>query len=257
MTLADLAGRVALVTGAGHGIGRASAIALGKAGARVAVADLRGDLAEETVAILHSDGVDADAWVVDVSDERAVAGMVDEVVARFGDVHILHSNAGVLLPGTVLELDAEDWNRTLSVNVTASFLLARKVIPLMIKEGGGSIVITSSPGGLVGEPACAAYAVSKAALMQLTRSLTADHARDGIRVNCVSPGWIDTGFNDPALEGMSASEVQALVEGSVPIGRQGTPEEVASIVVFLASDAASLIAGHVLVADGGYSACRV
>jgi meso-butanediol dehydrogenase/(S,S)-butanediol dehydrogenase/diacetyl reductase len=135
------------------------------------------------------------------------------------------------------------------------FLVSRALIPLMLPTGG-AIVNTASTSGLVGEMGIPAYNSSKGAVVNMTRQLAADYTRRGIRVNCVCPGWIPTGFNDPVLEGMSDDEVDAMVEATVPMGRQGTPEEIAAAVTFLASDDATYVTGHALVVDGGLTACR-
>jgi NAD(P)-dependent dehydrogenase (short-subunit alcohol dehydrogenase family) len=154
----------------------------------------------------------------------------------------------------VLEATLDDWERTFAVNTRAAFLLARAVLPGMRAQGGGAVVFTASTAGLLGEAALAAYCASKAALVNLARQLAVDYSRDGVRINCVCPGWIDTGFNDPVLQEVSGEELARLIDATVPLGRQGAPEEIAAVVAFLASDDASLVTGHALVADGGLTA---
>lgn len=249
-----LEGRVALVTGAGHGIGRATALRLTREGARAAVVDLRAEAAEETVGLLRAEGLEGEAWAADVGDEDEVERMIAAVLERFGRIDVLHSNAGVLLPGSVLETSLDDWERTFAVNTRAAFLLARAVLPGMRAQRGGAIVFTASTAGLLGEAALSAYCASKAAVINLTRQLAVDYSRDGVRINCVCPGWIDTGFNEPVLQGVGSEELARLIHATVPLGRQGAPEEVAAVVAFLASDDASLVTGHALVADGGLTA---
>jgi NAD(P)-dependent dehydrogenase (short-subunit alcohol dehydrogenase family) len=249
-----LEGRVALVTGAGHGIGRATALRLGEEGARVAVVDLDGERADETAALVGEDGGDGAAWAADVADPERVATVVAAVVARWGRIDILHSNAGVLLPGSALDQTLEDWDRTFAVNVRATFLVARAVLPVMREAGGGAIVNTASTAGLLGEAGIAAYCASKGAVVNLTRQLAVDFARDGIRVNCVCPGWIDSGFNVPILEGVSDEELAEAIHRSVPMGRQGVPEEIAAVVAFLVSDDAAYVTGQALAVDGGFTA---
>jgi NAD(P)-dependent dehydrogenase (short-subunit alcohol dehydrogenase family) len=191
--------------------------------------------------------------VADVSDLDQVTSTVHQVVQDFGGVDVLHSNAGRLRAGTVLETDLEEWNRTLSVNVTSMYLVVRAIVPVMIEKGKGAIVTTGSISGIFGEPALSAYTASKAAVVNLTRSIAIDYAKAGIRVNCVCPGWVDTGFNDPqfAHDSLSEADIDELIERTVPMGRQGLPEEMAAAVAFLASDEASYITGQILLVDGG------
>jgi len=247
--------KVVVVTGAGHGIGRASALRFAREGGQVVVVDVNGDSAAETVGLIVEGGGAAHALAVDVSDERAVDGLGAEVAAHHGRVDVLHNNAGRLRAGSVTELAVEEWDRTFAVNVRSMFLVSRALIPLM-RPRGGAIVNTASTSGLVGEMGIPAYNSSKGAVVNLTRQLAADYTREGIRVNCVCPGWIPTGFNDPVLEGLTDEEVEAMVVATVPMGRQGTPEEIAAAVAFLASDDATYVTGHALVVDGGLTACR-
>ena len=247
--------KVVVVTGAGHGIGRASALRFAREGGQVVVVDVNGDSAAETVGLIVEGGGAAHALAVDVSDERAVDGLGAEVAAHHGRVDVLHNNAGRLRAGSVTELAVEEWDRTFAVNVRSMFLVSRALIPL-IRPRGGAIVNTASTSGLVGEMGIPAYNSSKGAVVNLTRQLAADYTREGIRVNCVCPGWIPTGFNDPVLDGLTDEEVEAMVVATVPMGRQGTPEEIAAAVAFLASDDATYVTGHALVVDGGLTACR-
>lgn len=247
------AGAVALVTGAGHGIGRASAQRLGAEGARLAVNDIRAEAAAETVELLGAEGIEAAAFVCDVADPAGVAAMVDAVANRFGRIDVLHNNAGVMVPGTALDQTLEDWDRHYAVNVRGILLVTRAVIPVMQRQGGGAIVNTASISGMLGEPNLVAYDSSKAAVINLTRQLAVEYARDGIRVNCVCPGWIDTGFNDVIFEaaGMDDDAVAAMVEQLVPMNRQGVAGDIAPTVAFLASGDAAYITGEAIVVDGG------
>jgi len=168
---------------------------------------------------------------------------------------VLHSNAGVLLPGSVTELSLDDWRRTLDVNLTGAFLLSREAIPAMVADGGGSIILTSSVSGIVAEPAIAAYCATKGGLIMLAKQMSVDYARSGIRVNAICPGWIDTPFNDPVIERSGGRDaLQPWIDAMVPMGRQGTPEEVADAVLFLACDESRLMTGHALVVDAGLTA---
>ena len=246
-------GRTVVVTGAGHGIGRASAMRFASEGARVAIVDIRSEEAHRVAEECVSAGFAARAYEADVADPHQVEALVATIAKDFERIDVLHSHAGRLRAGTVGETDLEEWNRTLAVNVTSMFLMVRAVVPIMQSRDGGAIVTTGSISGLFGEPALAVYTASKAAVVNLTRSLAIDYARTGIRVNCVCPGWVDTGFNNPQFEhdGLSEEEIAELIDRTVPMGRQGLPEEMAAAVAFLASDDASYITGQTLVVDGG------
>ena len=248
--------RTAVVTGGGSGIGRASAHRLAAEGATVVILDRDGDAAGRTADSIVERSGRAAGLQVDVAVDHLVETAVAQIHERYGRVDVLVNNAGYLRPGTAVTQTIEDWDRTFAVNVRAMFLLSRAVLPGMVDRGVGSIVNIASTAGLVGEADNIAYATSKGAVVNLTRQLAADFSRAGVRVNCVCPGWVPTGFNDPFLRDMSEEEVQAMVEGQVPLGRQGTPEEIAAAVAFLASDEASFIVGQALGVDGGVTACR-
>lgn len=254
MSVISLAGQVAFVTGAGHGIGRASALALAEAGAFVLAADYFADGAEETQNLIRAAGHAGAAVTVDVTDWAALQAAVADVVAAHGRLDILHANAGVLMAGTALTQSMQEWDRTYEVNVRGTFLTVRATLPQLIKQGSGTIVITASISGMIGEPNLVAYNSSKGALINLTRQLAVEYASHGIRVNCICPGWIETGFNDPVLGHLSAADLDQLIEQQVPLGRQGTSEDIAPSVVFLASDWARYITGQSLVIDGGLTA---
>lgn len=248
-----LVDRTALVTGAGGSIGGASARRLAQEGARVAVMDLTVERAQTTVDLISEQGGEAFAVGCDVRDDSQIEAAVAVVMERFGRIDLLHNNAGVLIPGDVVSIPLADWDLTYAVNVRGLMLVTRAVVVHMRAAGHGVIVNTASTAGLVGEPNCVAYDSSKGAVVNLTRQLAVDLAPDGIRVNCVCPGWIDTGFNDPifAQASMTADDVAELVRQSVPLNRQGIAEDVAPAVAFLMSDEASYITGHPLVIDGG------
>ena len=248
---ASLEGRVAIVTGAGHGIGRASALALAAAGAFVAVTDKRPAAAEETAKALADVGLDGRPYRVDVTQAGELEAVVDQLLADHGHLDILHANAGVLIAGTALSQSIGDWDATYGVNVRGTFLSVRAVLPHMQRQNHGAIIITASISGMIGEPSLVAYNSSKGALINLTRQLAVEYAANQIRVNCICPGWIETGFNDPVLGHLPPAELEELIVQQVPLGRQGTPEDIAPSVVFLASDQAAYITGQSLIIDGG------
>jgi dihydroanticapsin dehydrogenase len=251
-----LEGKVGLITGGAGAIGRATARRFAEEGASVVVADRDEARAEEVAAALRNDrGAPALGLAVDVTSDISVAAMVSQAVAAYGRIDILFTCAGVLVSGSVTETSLADWDRTLAVNLTGPFLASRHVVPVMIEQGGGSIVHMSSTAGLVGETSIAAYCASKGGVLMLARQMALDYARQGVRVNVICPGWIDTPFNDPAIEAAGGKEALApYVEQMVPIGRQGTPGEVADVVAFLASDEARLMTGSVVTVDGGLTA---
>jgi NAD(P)-dependent dehydrogenase (short-subunit alcohol dehydrogenase family) len=248
-----LAGRVAIVTGAASGIGRASALALAREGAAVLVADLDRAGAERVAAEIVAVGGRAVGRRTDVSEPDSVAAMVEAAVQELGGLDILHNNAAASDPsvigadGEVADLDLAVWERTLAVNLRGPMLGCKCAIPRMLERGGGSIVNTSSASGLVGDLARAAYGVSKAGLDALTRYVATQYGKRGIRCNSIAPGVIAT----PALEANVPREELAIYERSHLTPRLGCPEDVAAAVVFLASDAAAFITGQTLCVDGG------
>ncbi len=253
--MGSLDGKVALITGGAGAIGMATARRCSEEGAAVAIADLDGTRVERAARDLRERGAEVRAFQVDVTSDASVAAMVADVVAANGRVDILFTSAGFLASGSVTDTSLEDWQRTLAVNVTGTFLCARHVVPLMVAGGSGSIVVMSSTAGLVAEPDIAAYCASKGAVLMLGRQMALDYARQGIRVNVICPGWIDTPFNDPAIARAGGPEaLSPFIDTMIPLGRQGHPDEVADVVVFLASDASRLMTGSVVVADGGLTA---
>jgi NAD(P)-dependent dehydrogenase (short-subunit alcohol dehydrogenase family) len=256
MSAGRFAGKVVVVTGAGHGIGRACADRFAAEGAEdVVVVDVDARGAEETARLIGERGGRAHAFAADVSDEPAVESLRRELAERHGRVDVVHNNAGRLRSARVTELTSDEWDLTFAVNVRSMFLVCRALIPLML-PGGGAIVNTASSSGLVGEVATPAYNASKAAIINFTRQLAADYSREGVRANCVCPGWVPTGFNDPVLSEMTDAEVAEMVATMVPMGRQARTDEIAAAVAFLASDDASYVTGHALVVDGGLPAVR-
>jgi NAD(P)-dependent dehydrogenase (short-subunit alcohol dehydrogenase family) len=243
-----LDGKVAVVTGAGSGIGAASAERFAVEGARVLVADIREGKAEETVRAITADGGEALAFGVDVARPESVQAMIEHCVARFGRIDVLYNNAGTLRPGTAVELSVEDWDLVMAVNVRSVFLGAKFAVPHMAAQGGGSIINTASISGLHGDGGAVVYAASKAAVINLTRALSTDHAAAGIRVNAICPGTIET---PPVQRMMADPQTLETNINAHALRRLGRPDEIANAAVWLASEEASFVTGEALVVDGG------
>lgn len=248
----SLAGSVALVTGAASGIGRATALAFGAAGASVVVADMDAPGAEATAEAIGATGAQAVVLHVDVTAPDSVESMVRRAVERFGRLDFAHNNAGVTAgAGTGLThlQDEATWDRVLGVNLKGVWLCMKYEIPQMLAQGGGAIVNTASVSGLVGRAGRSAYVASKHGVVGLTRTAAIEYARQGIRVNAVCPGFVRTPLVERALAAEPEREDWML--SVTPMGRLGTPEEVAAAVLWLCSDAASFVTGHLLTLDGG------
>jgi NAD(P)-dependent dehydrogenase (short-subunit alcohol dehydrogenase family) len=247
-----LAGKVTIVTGAGSGIGRATAIRFAEEGARVTCVDLDRDHVEGVAAEIGDAAV---AVAADVSDPAAVKAYTDGTVDRWGGLHAVFNNAGVNLPGVFHEASDAVIERTLAVNVKGPIYGCRYAIPHMLRGGGGSLINTSSVNGLVAEPFLAIYATSKGAIVMLSKGIALDYAKQAIRCNAIAPGWVDTPINYAHAEMLGGlREVYATIDSFQPIGRPGEPREIANVALFLASDESSFVTGSVLVADGGMTA---
>lgn len=245
------AGKVALVTGATRGIGRAVALDLAARGARVVITGRSGDALARTAAEL---GGEVAAAALDLTAPGAPEAAVQVATERWGRLDVLVNNAGVLIPGTALECRDEDWDRVFALNVTALFRLSRAAVRVMREQGGGAIVNIASDWALVGARGALAYAASKGAVAQITRSMALDHAREGIRVNAVCPGDTDTDMLRAEHADEPREQALARLGAAIPLGRVATPAEVARTVAFLASEEAAFVTGALLPVDGGNSA---
>jgi len=246
---------VALVTGAGSGIGKACALRFAGAGVRTAITDISPDALNAVAELITAAGGDVLSFAGDVADEASLAHVAQHVLAAWGCIDMLVANAGVQIAGTLLEATEDDWERILSVNLKGVAYSCKAVIPAMVQQGAGAIVIISSVNALVGSANMAIYDMSKAAVLALTRTLATEYGTRGVRVNAVCPGNTLTDFhiNKMAQKGISAQQIRDMTKGYALLGRIAEPVEIANAVYFLASDEASFITGHTLVVDGGFS----
>jgi NAD(P)-dependent dehydrogenase (short-subunit alcohol dehydrogenase family) len=250
-----LEGKTALVTGGASGIGRATALAMAREGARVAVADRTEDLAAATVALINQSGGQALALGGDVADEAAVQALIARTVAAFGRLDCAFNNAGIGGAGAgptgrrTHELPADAFDTMIAVNLRSVFLCMKYEIEQMLAQGGGAIVNTASIAGLVGLPTSSHYVAAKHGVVGLTRTAAMEYGQDNIRVNCVNPGYIRTPMTDEAMKTR-----HDFLMAKVPMHRLGTPEEIAEAVAWMCSDRASFMTGACHVMDGGYYA---
>jgi NAD(P)-dependent dehydrogenase (short-subunit alcohol dehydrogenase family) len=249
---AELAGKTALITGAGSGIGRATALLFAREGARVAVCDINAANGRDTVATIKEAGGQAILVQADVSKAADCQRAITEVIATWGRIDVLFNNAGITRRANALDTTEAEWDMVMNVNVKSIFLMCKYAIPSMQSQGGGSIINTGSGWGLVGGKDALSYCASKGAVVNMTKAMAIDHGPQNIRVNTVCPGDTDTPMLRSEAKELGLEEM-ALVEAgkSRPLQKVGTPLEIAQAVLFLASDRSSFVTGAALVVDGG------
>jgi NAD(P)-dependent dehydrogenase (short-subunit alcohol dehydrogenase family) len=253
----ELQGQVAIVTGAGRGIGRATALELARMGADVVVAELDTDGADKTAALVKDAGRRAAVIPTDVTKRSNLTALVDRTVAAFGRIDVLVNNAGIYRAAATLDVTEEHWDAIMTINAKAVFFVSQAVLPRMIAARRGAIVNLASMAGKVGSRTNLPYNVSKAAVISMTKSLALAHAADGIRVNCVCPGFVETDMwhqvarEQGKLLGQTPEEFTRRRAETVPLGRMERPEDVAAVIGFLASPRAGYMTGQALSIDGG------
>ncbi len=245
--------KVALVTGAAAGIGRSTALAFAREGAKVVVADYAVDGGEETVRLIKEGGGEAMFVKVDVSIASDVESMVNKTIETYGRLDCAANNAGVSGPIVAsIDLDEKDWDQVVNIDLKGVWLCMKYEVPHMLNQGGGSIVNTASMAGIVGFPAQAPYVASKHGVVGLTKSAALEYGTQGIRVNAVCPGVIHTSMVESVIEVIP--DIIDILNNQAPVGRIGQPREVAECIIWLCSDDASFVTGHALAVDGGYVA---
>ncbi len=244
--------RVAIVTGAGSGIGRAGAEIMAREGAIVVIADRAAEAGAETVSRIEAAGGRAENRPTDVTDDAALADLVNGTHETYGRIDILHNHAGIQVAGTLEEVDPDGMDASWRLNVRAHFMGCRLAVPYMKAQGKGSIINTSSNSGVFQDRGMLAYITSKHANIAMTRQIALDYAQYDIRVNALCPGWVDTPFNEPYIKQMGGrAAIEKYVSQTIPMGRWATTDEIAEAILFLASDRSSFMTGHELVVDGG------
>ncbi|MBL7734630.1 MAG: SDR family oxidoreductase [Chitinophagaceae bacterium] len=244
--------KCAVVTGSGSGIGRACALAFAGEGANVVVADLNVQGAQDTVRLIAAAGGKAIAIETDVSNPSSVEALVAQTINTFGHIHTLVNNAAIQVNKTIEDTSFEEWNAQLSINVGGVFLCSKYFLPYL-RNTRGSIVNMSSVNSFFVEPSCAGYCATKAAIAGLTKAMAIDHGHEGVRVNCICPGYIDAGLAEGYFQSQADPEKARKEAGKLhALWRIGRPEEVARVAVFLASDDASFVTGASMVVDGGF-----
>ena len=250
-----LKGKTAIITGGGEGIGKATALLFCKEGAKVGITGRTKKKLDEVVKEAKGSG-EIIALPGDVAKEDQVKSIVEKFVKKFKKIDILFNNAGVLEVGTVTTTSVEAWDNIIDINVKGTFLMSRHVVPHMLKNGGGSIINNSSVLGFIGCQNTVAYNTSKGAIMQFTRSLALDHAKQGIRVNTICPGFIKTKMNEDFIGNPPDAQKQLdeIAAGLVPMGKRGEPDDIAYALLYLAGDESKYVTGSSIVVDGGWTA---
>lgn len=246
-----LSNRVAFVTAAGAGIGRAGAMAMAAIGATVVVTDIDACRAQAVAAEIVAAGGRADAMGLDVTNDAALVDTIRDAAIRHGRLDILHSHAGIQIPGALDQVTVDQMDASWRLNVRSHFLAAQAAMPIMRAQGAGSIIITASNSGVQYDREMIAYATTKHAVIAMARQIAVDYARYNVRCNALCPGFVDTVFNDGFQRQMGGRKaLEDYVTQAIPMGRFGTPEEIAQSIVFLASDQSAFMTGHALVIDG-------
>ncbi len=252
--MARLEGKRAIVTGAASGIGRASACIFAEEGARIVIVDRDADGLGETAEIITNAGGTAIAVTADVSDESAVAGFVERCVGEWGGIDVVYANAGILDDTrTLFDLTPEAFRKVLDVNLLGPFLALKHAGPVMMDQGGGSIIFTASVAGLRANAGPTAYSASKAGVISLVQTAAQELSASGVRINAICPGLIETGMTRPLFDGARARGIEDKIGQLNPLKRGGHPAEIAHMALFLASDEASYVNGQAIAVDGGLS----
>jgi NAD(P)-dependent dehydrogenase (short-subunit alcohol dehydrogenase family) len=252
--------KVVLITGAGSGLGRAASILFAREGAKIIVADIDVDRANETVNLIRKDGGEATSVKVDVTNASDAENMVKVATQKYGGVDVLFNNAGIAISSKLVDLPEEEWDRILNINLKGVFLCSKYAIPEMIKRGGGTIINTASETGYIGRPMSTAHSASMGGIMGLTRSMGVECAASNITVNCICPGAIQTPLteNEALIIAKKyperSKEIHDIMQRLSPLGRNGKIEEIALVVAMLASDDGKWIVGTTVVVDGGWLA---
>lgn len=244
--------RVAIVTGAGSGIGQAGAEIMAREGAHVVILDLDPERAQATAGRIAAAGGSAEAFAVDVTDDAALKATMSGIIKHHGRVDILHNHAGAQVAGDLETVEVSGFDRSWELNVRSHFIASRLVMPVMREAGRGVILNTSSSSGVLYDREMIAYTTTKHAVIAMTRQMAGDFARHGIRVNALCPGWVDTPFNAPFIAQMGGrAAIESYVRDKVPLGRWADVSEIAEPILFLVSDRSSYMTGQILVVDGG------